>query len=180
MKKLGAYLPSLLTGVNITVGTLAILLVDSVQVWAVALLIAIGAGADFFDGFFARKMKAATDFGKQLDSLADIITFGIAPLRLIWHVLGCGFTLPLLAVTIIYMCVAAYRLARFNISGCSCCFQGLPITAAGVGLIVWSLLCYYLASQCQIAAATYIFMLLLAVAMASKLKIKKPLGKFNP
>lgn len=106
--------------------------------------------ADAFDGFVARKSGSASDFGAQLDSLSDVISFGIAPaflmLRLVESVLNETFhpaspvfgSLPgrlLWFVGALYLCCAALRLARFNVESSidessHMIFKGLPSPAA--------------------------------------------------
>lgn len=70
---------NVLTGFNLTAGVISILFTFSGRLeWAV-LAIFIGALFDFFDGFAARMLKQPSELGKQLDSLADLVTFGVAP-----------------------------------------------------------------------------------------------------
>ncbi|MCY3858746.1 MAG: CDP-diacylglycerol--serine O-phosphatidyltransferase [Gammaproteobacteria bacterium] len=81
---------------------------------------------DALDGRVARAMKAESDFGKQFDSLSDMVAFGVAP-----GVLAFEWGLNTLsqigwAITFLYMACAALRLARFNIAGDSSSFTGLP------------------------------------------------------
>lgn len=81
---------------------------------------------DALDGRVARAMKAESDFGKQFDSLSDMVAFGVAP-----GVLAFEWGLNSLsqigwAITFLYMACAALRLARFNIAGDSSSFTGLP------------------------------------------------------
>lgn len=90
---------------------------------AAAYLIFLAMGFDALDGRLARFARHTTDFGGQLDSMADVVSFGLAPafvaLRL-FHVEGPVWDLPLArlvwAVAALYMCCAAIRLARFNVS----------------------------------------------------------------
>ena len=81
---------------------------------------------DALDGRVARAMKAETEFGKQFDSLSDMVAFGVAPgvLALEWGLNSLnqfGW-----AITFLYMACAALRLARFNLTGESSSFSGLP------------------------------------------------------
>ena len=72
-------IPNLITSVNMLSGIFAIILTFSGRLDLAPFAIFIGAIFDFFDGFIARKMGVAGELGKQLDSLADMITFGLAP-----------------------------------------------------------------------------------------------------
>jgi len=72
-------LANILTGGNLICGVLSIIMAFSGRIELAVLLILIGALLDFFDGFVARALKQQSELGKQLDSLADIVTFGVAP-----------------------------------------------------------------------------------------------------
>lgn len=120
--------------------------------WA-SIFICIAAVVDFLDGFVARLFKATSEMGKQLDSLADVVSFGVAPSIIVYHFLrvsyasqenGLEVQMVWLMPAFLIACAGAYRLARFNIdtqkrSG----FMGVPIPAAGLliasfPLIYWS------------------------------------------
>ena len=90
----------------------------------IALLIAMV--LDALDGRVARAMKAESDFGKQFDSLSDMVAFGVAP-GLIAFEWGLNSLSQIgWAITFLYMACAAVRLARFNIAGSTASFTGLP------------------------------------------------------
>lgn len=90
----------------------------------VALLIAMI--LDSLDGRVARAMSAESDFGKQFDSLSDMVAFGVAPGVLAFEWGLNSFDQIGWAITFLYMACAALRLARFNIAGESSSFTGLP------------------------------------------------------
>jgi CDP-diacylglycerol---serine O-phosphatidyltransferase len=129
MKKITACIPSLLTSVNLMLGILAILVnhpVDSL------LLIVLALFFDVFDGLTARWLKAASAFGKQLDSLADIVTFGVAPAVLLYHHCLDNSLISKLLLVLIPL-FSAIRLARFNTDESeSMHFSGLPTPANGL------------------------------------------------
>jgi CDP-diacylglycerol--serine O-phosphatidyltransferase len=107
-----------------------------------ALLIMIGSVLDVLDGQLAVRLNAASDLGKELDSLADVVTFGVAPTLLIYHLLlMVGVDKPV-AVLGSLACVmaGAFRLARFNTipSDRSAYFKGMPIPMASALLITAS------------------------------------------
>lgn len=120
--------------------------------WA-SLFIALAALIDFLDGFMARLLKVPTDLGKQLDSLADAVSFGVAPGLIVFQFLRLCFAQEAdgLDVNIIWLlpafilpCAGAYRLARFNIDpsqGHS--FKGVPIPAAGLLIASLPLVYWY-------------------------------------
>ena len=102
-------------------------------VWALAML------CDVLDGWAARKLGVAGSMGVQLDSLADVVTGGVAPamvaMRLFQDDGGVGMTWEMLACLGV-AAAAAYRLARFNVAADSgeggTDFEGMPAPAAGV------------------------------------------------
>lgn len=132
MKQIVKVIPSLLTLGNLLCGFAAIVLADPLYSMA---LICIAAVIDTFDGLVARALNATSDFGKQIDSLADIVSFGVAPGVLIYqHLLHPNYYSVVLAGLIPLF--AAIRLARFNTDARqSVSFRGLPTPAAGLFLI---------------------------------------------
>ena len=108
-------IPNLITLCNLTLGLLAIFhgLINSDLVLC-SFLIASGVFLDFLDGKIARYLKVESHFGKQLDSFADMVTFGIAPSVIIYKLLeasGSHFTYLAFCVPIF----SAIRLAKYNI-----------------------------------------------------------------
>lgn len=123
------------------------------QMFMASLFIGLAAVVDFFDGFVARWMKATSPVGLQLDSLADVVSFGVAPSLIIYQFLRLSFAqqenglnIPFifLVPAFIIACAGAYRLARFNVdTGQSIYFIGVPIPANGLviasfPLIYWT------------------------------------------
>ena len=165
------HIPNLLTLFNITLGLLAILIIIQPshphKTLIIPALILMGGIVDFFDGFLARRLGATSAMGKQLDSFADIITFGIAPILLLNYISYSPRAI-LIVSSLAYILAAAYRLARFNLRDFSNHFQGLPITAAGLILALYAA-AYPLISP----ILTPILILTLAVLMVSKKKIKR-------
>lgn len=100
-----------------------------------AIFIGIGAVADFLDGFFARLLKAYSELGKELDSLSDLVSFGVAPALLVFNVMeGIEEIEPWLKWAMLLVpAVAAVRLARFNIdTRHTTFFFGLPVPANAI------------------------------------------------
>lgn len=106
-----------------------------------AILILIGMMLDSMDGRVARMLRAESPLGKELDSLADIVTFGVAPSFLVYYTYFFQFGLLGFAVAGLFPLFGAYRLARFNVSTSSSndYFIGVPITAAGGILAILTL-----------------------------------------
>jgi CDP-diacylglycerol---serine O-phosphatidyltransferase len=126
-------LPSLFTVGNIFCGYYAILASMHGNYGNAARAIGIAAILDSLDGFIARLTNSTSGFGLQLDSLADVISFGLAPsiLALSWGLSAADNRLALVAVFTFAIC-GAMRLARFNIqAGNLKHFVGLPIPAGG-------------------------------------------------
>lgn len=126
-------LPSLFTVGNIFCGYYAILSTTQGAFVHAAYAIGIAIILDMIDGRIARLTNSSTDFGLQLDSLADVISFGIAPsvLALIWGLSAVDQRLAWMAAFTFVIC-GAMRLARFNIQAEELKhFVGLPIPAAG-------------------------------------------------
>jgi CDP-diacylglycerol--serine O-phosphatidyltransferase len=107
-----------------------------------AILIFCAAVVDFLDGFLARLFKATSPMGKQLDSLSDVVSFGVAPALIMYQLLrisyaqeenGLDISIAFLLPALIIACAAAWRLAKFNLDETQqYSFKGLPTPAAGL------------------------------------------------
>lgn len=111
-----AYLPNVLTFTNLGLGILALLSVFARDYTLSAILIITAALMDRFDGQLARKLDAESEIGKQLDSLCDLISFGVAPAVLIWSFSLQIFGIIGIIVIILFAVAGAYRLAKFNVT----------------------------------------------------------------
>ncbi|MGO4370937.1 CDP-diacylglycerol--serine O-phosphatidyltransferase [Paenibacillus sp. 2TAB19] len=126
-------IPSLLTVGNLFLGVIAIILVFNEKPDTAAMMVLIAMLLDGVDGRVARALNAQSEFGKELDSLSDVISFGVAP-AFIMYVVAFQDLSPALAwiVTALFPICGALRLARFNVIASSPgYFIGLPIPAAG-------------------------------------------------
>ncbi len=125
------------------------------KIWLGSLFIGIAAVVDFLDGFVARLFNASSEMGKQLDSLADVVSFGVAPSLIIYQFLRMSFVaveggintpVVFLLPAFIIAAAGAYRLARFNLDNSQQYgFKGVPIPA--VGLLIASLPLIYWNTQ---------------------------------
>ncbi len=99
-------------------------------------LILLGALLDYIDGLVARKLNSQTKFGVEFDSIADFLTFGIAPSAILYSVFSkYGFDQLILVIGFIYSASVAIRLARFNSADTgSLHFRGLPSPAGAITL----------------------------------------------
>ena len=133
-------IPNMITLCNLACGVLSVFAAIAFQepVQA-ALLICLGILFDFFDGMTARLLKVSSPLGKELDSLADVVTSGVAPAAILYSLtyypmIDCGK--PWLAIAFLLIPLfAAYRLAKFNIdTRQSHSFLGLPVPSQA---LVW-------------------------------------------
>lgn len=157
--------PNLFTLLNLVFGCLAIVstlqngiviqyaadgteLIDIPEkIWMASMFIGLAAVVDFLDGFVARLFKASSEMGKQLDSLADVVSFAVAPSLILYQFLrmsiaqeedGLNASIIWLVPAFILACAGAWRLAKFNIDESqSYGFKGVPTPA--IGLVVASL-----------------------------------------
>lgn len=140
MKK---HLPNFLTLLNLACGTVAIVLtIEGQWQWAVYLVL-IASLFDFLDGFFARMLSVSSETGKQLDSLADMVSFGVLPGVFIYSIFNTLFlhqvqdsSLPLFLQWVLFGSIlvvpalSAIRLARYNVNELEgSFFKGLPTPA---------------------------------------------------
>lgn len=126
-------IPNLFTLSNLFCGFLSIVFAAQGDLKNAALLILIGMMLDSMDGRIARLLGAQSEMGKELDSLSDIVTFGVAPSILVYYVSFSEHGLVGLMVAGLFPLFGAYRLARFNVDtkNSTDYFTGVPITAAG-------------------------------------------------
>ena len=197
-------IPNLFTLLNLLFGCIAVVLIlqngieiaynaDGTQylntpekIWVASLFIGLAALVDFLDGLIARLFKAVSPIGKQLDSLADVVSFGVAPGMILYQLLRMSFVrqengldvsswwfLPAVAIP----CAAAYRLARFNIDDTQQYgFKGVPVPAAGLLVASLPLIFWYTASDAVIAVLTnkwalYAIIVVLSWLMVSRLPL---------
>jgi CDP-diacylglycerol--serine O-phosphatidyltransferase len=138
--------------------------------WA-ALFILIAGVMDRYDGVVARYLNVSSELGKELDSLADLVSFGVAPAILIfslYNLMNLGLLGYLIALT--FPIAGAYRLARYNCSSFNGIFMGVPITIAGSFMAFFSLLSL---NNTRNSTLPIIFIVTLSYLMISKFRIKK-------
>ncbi|MBS1566876.1 MAG: CDP-alcohol phosphatidyltransferase family protein [Bacteroidetes bacterium] len=122
------------------------------KIWMASLFIGLAALVDFFDGFVARLFKVSSAFGAQLDSLADAVSFGVAPGMILYQFLRMSFvknttaldtSIVWLLPAFIVSCAAAFRLAKFNTDSTQQYgFKGVPTPAVGVLIASFPLIYY--------------------------------------
>ena len=169
------HIPNLLTLANLSAGCLGLVSAFNGDLFTAAYLIWIAAIFDFFDGFAARLLKVSSPIGKELDSLADMVTFGVLPAVIVFNMLGgaSGGFVNYLAFSIAIF--SALRLAKFNIDERQTkTFYGIPTPANAFlisGLPFWQLKYPDLISNPLILGLS-IIMALLLVAPIEMLALK--------
>ncbi|MBP0725506.1 CDP-diacylglycerol--serine O-phosphatidyltransferase [Bacillus sp. RG28] len=154
-------IPNLFTIGNLLCGILSITFNMSGFLDTASIFIFLSAILDLLDGRIARKLKVNSEFGVELDSLADIVSFGVAP-ALLFHTIATPSILTSLAF-ILFPTMGALRLAKFSVKPTIGYFKGLPIPAAGLTLAGMGMFSY---SNAWIT-------LILAFLMVSPIRVKK-------
>lgn len=210
-------IPNLFTLLNLICGCLAIIFVlqtgESLvvqseegtwvpqlpeKIWWGSIFIGIAAVIDFLDGFVARLFNSTSAMGKQLDSLADVVSFGVAPGIILYQLLrisyiqeedGLDVTFLALVPALIFPAAAAWRLARFNLEDNNDGdFKGVPSPAAGLFVASLPLILFYNYFDVAVILLNkwmmYAIIILLSYLMVSKtsfiaLKFTKATTKSN-
>ena len=131
------YIPNFITCLNLFCGCISIVCAFNERLDLAAYFIFAGAVFDFFDGLTARMLKAYSELGKQLDSLADVVSFGVAPAAIMYKLLLAttnSTSGEFIACSAFILAVfSALRLAKFNIdTRQSDSFIGLPTPANAI------------------------------------------------
>lgn len=178
-------LPAMLTLGNAICGTFAILSALSLEFERSAYYIVFAMLLDALDGRISRITKSSTQFGIQLDSLADAISFGLAPALITWMMFEENYTLPpnlQNSITILYICCAIIRLARFNVETDTSeeshlYFKGLPSPGAAL-FVTFNILLFSKLANSKIEAVfinylidVYKYLLPLIVCIAAILMV---------
>ncbi len=144
------HIPNFITSLNLASGFIAIIFAVNGELITASWLILLAMIFDFLDGFSARALKAYSEIGRELDSLADVVSFGVAPAVIIYYLLNDSLSLNetvtlipgwLKAVLIfiipaIMPVCAALRLAIFNLDTTqTTSFKGLPTPANAIAVI---------------------------------------------
>lgn len=184
MKNYKKAIPNILTLINLSLGVVAIILSTQANngksvnaLINASLLILVAALTDRFDGKAARHFNVVSDLGKELDSLSDLISFGVAPIIITWKISFCYLGPIGYILSVIFPIAGAYRLARYNVTPFDNIFQGIPITIAGLFLTIVNLYnTFFLLTKNTIFFNHYfmiIFVIGLSFLMVSKFSIKK-------
>jgi len=173
-------LANLFTFVNITAGLLAVYFITQNNFFVAIIFAWIGGAFDIFDGKIARKYKLSNEFGIQLDSFADFLSFVLVPVFLIFQAVYApslhGFMLIVAAVISIYYVISGLRrLIHFNINAdageVENYFTGVPTPLGAI--LLWLV---YLSNTYEIVPATVVIVLMGGIgwSLNSKIKVKHP------
>ena len=162
------YIANIMSMANLAFGVMSIYFATKGSFVAACIMLLLSVILDGFDGRVARHFNCVSEIGKQLDSLCDLVGFGVAPGFLLYY-----FIYPLIgefaiAFTVMFVLCGAFRLARFNVLNIHEYYVGVPITIAGmfVGILgFWNL---------KIPAIVWIIIaVLLSYLMVCSKKFKK-------
>ena len=164
-------IPNIFTFINLTCGVLSLLCILDKYYLTASLLILIAGLVDRYDGRIARFLGVSSDLGKELDSLADLVSFGVAP-SLLTYVLFDFNSMGIIGIIllILFPICGAFRLARYNVADFDGVYTGVPITIAGCIMAVLSIISIYTA---QILIIAVLFIILNSYLMVSTFKLKK-------
>ena len=135
MKK---HIPNMITLLNLLSGSVAVIYAVQGAYFAVWMLCILAAVFDFFDGFAARALGAYSEIGKELDSLCDCVSFGLAPAVALMTIYRSAGDYPSILgyIPLAVVACSALRLAKFNLDTRQTkSFLGLPTPACGLLLV---------------------------------------------
>lgn len=174
-------IPNTITCINLLSGVIAIVLAFNgmeqccgLPCWQWScIFIGIAAVADFLDGFCARLLKAYSDLGKELDSLSDLVSFGVAPAMLTFNMLSAFNSPEWICWSALMLPVAGgVRLAKFNTdTRQTTSFLGLPIPANAIFWIGYVWICYSNSAVYFTPVFAFASMLILSGLMVSEMKM---------
>ena len=167
-------IPNIFTFINLSCGIFSLLSAFKGNFAVASIFIMIAGLVDRYDGRIARYLQVSSDLGKELDSLADLVSFGVAPSILLYiffefSTLGPKGVLGIILLILFPIC-GAFRLARYNVASFDGVFTGVPITIAGCFLALFALISYYTTPLLVLAV---IFMIAGSFLMVSTFKLKK-------
>jgi CDP-diacylglycerol---serine O-phosphatidyltransferase len=185
------HIPNFITSLNLASGFTAVIFAATGEIVVASWLILLAMIFDFLDGFSARLLKAYSEIGKELDSLADVVSFGVAPGIIIHNLLRNSFsagapaeinadslnTVLIIAIAAIMPVCAALRLAIFNVDETqSKTFKGLPTPANALAVISIVISGHYsnsaaLTSFSGSALLVIIFTVILSLLMVSRIPL---------
>ena len=174
--------PGTFTMGNAVCGFLALLSAYEGEVTTACWLVILAGFLDGLDGKVARLSGTASRFGVELDSLADFLSFGVAPAFIVYtlklHSMGKWGWM----IGIVYIMASAYRLARYNLLAQTDEkkeFMGLPVPAAALALVTYVIFSYYLWDGLEYAQYLVTMIILFSALMVSQVEYDSMPDKFN-
>lgn len=181
------HIPNFITCLNLAAGFTAVIFASSGSLTVASWLILAAMIFDFLDGFSARLLHAYSETGKELDSLADVVSFGVAPAIIIHEMIKAGimanseasaFMTDLLPfVPVLMPVLAGLRLAKFNVDSTQFeVFRGLPTPGNAIAVISVVLAAAYsksplITSLTSSPAALAIYTVILSVLMVTRIPL---------
>ena len=172
--KIKSHIPNTITLLNLLSGVIGIIWVINGNIVSGAYFIILAAVFDFFDGFAARLLHVQGELGKQLDSLADLVSFGVLPGMILYQMTKVSSSIEWLPyLTLIVPLLSAVRLAKFNLdTRQSDKFIGLPTPANALFIstlpyfaIQWPSVGTWLTSPFFLVGIAWVFAILLLVEL---------------
>ena len=194
MNRLRYTVPNSFTSLSLLLGVASIVTTQIGELELAAWIIVWCGLLDVMDGLSARLLKATSDFGAEFDSMADLVSFGVAPAVLMLNAgleiggveVDSGQFWVLLVAIGVFALAGAMRLARFNIYSeqpTGGWFTGIPITAAGGGLVPAFVLVLIhhpdVAASLPLRLYLPVLMFVLALLMISRLRFPKAVKRDN-
>jgi CDP-diacylglycerol--serine O-phosphatidyltransferase len=175
MKITRAFVPSLFTVLNMFCGFLCIVHASNGEFITASWFILLAAGFDAFDGIMARITKSSSQFGVEIDSLSDVVSFGAAPAFLVYqmslnHMGGAG-----ILISSLLMVFAGLRLARFNaqlVGFDKDHFVGLPVPVSAITIATFTQVFWSDVHGLDAAAATVLPWMAVALSLLMISKVK--------
>lgn len=167
-------IPNIFTFINLSCGVLSLLSTHKGNYVVASIFILIAGLVDRYDGRVARFLQVSSELGKELDSLADLVSFGVAPSMLTYILFNFENIGPYSIIGTVLLITlpicGAFRLARYNTSDFNGVFTGVPITIVGCFLALFDLL--YIWFNIPVIVAI-ILVILGSYLMVSNLHLKK-------
>jgi len=171
-------IPNVFTFINLSCGVISILSAMDEKYAMAGVFILLAGLVDRYDGRIARFLDVSSDLGKELDSLADLVSFGVAPSILVYLLFNLESFGPKgllgFVVLLLFPICGAYRLARFNAAEFDGSFTGVPITIVGCFMALFSIIVIQL--KLNGTMLIYISVLLMIIGsylMVSTIRLKK-------
>lgn len=167
------FIPGVFTMGNVVCGFISILSVLEGNIVTACWFILLAGFLDSLDGRVARLSGGASQFGVELDSLADFLSFGISPAVLVYAVKLNTMGKWGWIISIVYIMAAVYRLARYNLLADSDekrDFMGLPVPGAALAIVAYILFSYEIWGSLQYSEVLISMVILFAFLMVSQVQ----------